>query len=62
MQRRVFIPLSDELLFDHPERIAGPLVPYAPGMTINSRHAARAQPPVSPRQANPSRDKYRAHR
>jgi len=31
MSRYVFVPLSDELLYDHPERIAGPIVPYHPG-------------------------------
>ncbi len=30
MSRYVFVPLSDELLYDHPERIAGPIVPYHP--------------------------------
>jgi len=26
-----FIPLTDELLYDPPARISGPLVPYVPG-------------------------------
>jgi len=30
MSRYVFVPLSDELLYDHPERITGPIVPYHP--------------------------------
>lgn len=30
----VFIPVSDELLFEHPELIRTPLVPYRPGMRL----------------------------
>jgi len=29
---KVFIPLTDDLVFDSPEQIAGMIVPYAPGM------------------------------
>ncbi len=29
MGERIFIPLTDELLYDHPERITGPLMPYS---------------------------------
>ena len=28
----VFVPVTDELIFDHPEKIEGPLIPYASGM------------------------------
>lgn len=28
MRKQIFIPLSDEMLFDHPEQITGPVVPY----------------------------------
>lgn len=38
MGRQVFIPLSDELLYDHPEWIPGPVVPYDPTF------AGRVQP------------------
>lgn len=31
MIQRVFIPLTDELLYDHPELIPGPVVPYVAG-------------------------------
>lgn len=24
-----FVPISDELIFDHPDRISGPLVPFS---------------------------------
>lgn len=31
MTHLVFIPLTDELLYDHPELISGPVVPYVAG-------------------------------
>ena len=31
MGKKVFVPLTDELLYDHPELINGPLLPYAAG-------------------------------
>ncbi|MDH3692174.1 MAG: hypothetical protein OEU36_22285 [Gammaproteobacteria bacterium] len=30
MNQSVFVPLTDELLYEHPELIAGPIVPYDP--------------------------------
>lgn len=32
MPKQIFIPLSDELLFERPDLINGPLVAYSPGM------------------------------
>lgn len=34
MPKQIFIPLSDELLFERPELIKGPLVAYTPGMML----------------------------
>ena len=31
----VFVPVTDELIFDHPELIEGPLVPYHQGMACH---------------------------
>lgn len=31
MGRRVFVPLTDEILYDHPELIDGRVLPYAAG-------------------------------
>jgi len=28
MQQQVFVPLTDEMLYEHPECINGPLMPY----------------------------------
>ena len=35
MGKTVFIPLTDDLLYEHPERILGPVIPF-------SQHARRA--------------------
>ena len=32
MTNQVFIPVTDELMFNNPEEIEGPLVPYFAGM------------------------------
>ncbi len=32
MNQQVFIPVTDELIYNHPEQIEGPLVPYYAGM------------------------------
>ena len=29
MGRTVFVPLTDDLLYDHPERILGPVIPFS---------------------------------
>lgn len=32
MSNQVFIPVTDDLIYEHPEQIEGPLVPYFAGM------------------------------
>jgi len=32
LNNKVFVPVTDEMIYDHPEKIEGPLVPYAAGM------------------------------
>ncbi|RBP48468.1 hypothetical protein [Arenicella xantha] len=32
MNHQVFVPVTDELIYNHPEQIEGPLIPYAAGM------------------------------
>ena len=36
MGKTVFIPLTDDLLYDHPERILGPVIPFSQ----QARHVA----------------------
>ena len=33
MGRKIFIPITDELLYEHPERITEPLTPYLTGQS-----------------------------
>jgi len=55
MPKQVFIPLTDDLLFDSPDLICGPIVAYAPGMVCgewlevelnpqNDPHAIEVEP------------------
>lgn len=32
MNHQVFVPFTDDILYDHPEQIDGPLVPYRTGV------------------------------
>ncbi len=32
MNQQIFVPVTDELIYNHPEEIQGPLVPYFAGM------------------------------
>lgn len=32
MNNQVFIPVTDDLIYNHPEQIEGPLIPYSAGM------------------------------
>lgn len=32
MNQHIFVPVTDELIYNHPEAIEGPLVPYFAGM------------------------------
>lgn len=32
MNNQVFVPVTDDIIYNHPESIEGPLVPYAAGM------------------------------
>ena len=32
MNHEVFVPVTDDMIYNHPERIVGPLIPYEAGM------------------------------
>ena len=32
MNNQVFVPVTDDLIYNHPEQIEGPLIPYNAGM------------------------------
>ncbi len=53
MGERIFIPLTDELLYDHPERITGPLMPYSAGRPCHHWLAVELNPVEAPAPARP---------
>ena len=32
MNNQIFVPVSDDMVYNHPEQIEGPLIPYFAGM------------------------------
>lgn len=54
MPTYVFIPLSDELLFDHPEKIRGPLIPYSAASVVS--RLQRGGPDARPQEPGPVAD------
>lgn len=45
MSRYVFVPLTDEILYDHPELITGPIRPYEPGEPCHHWLSVEINPP-----------------
>ena len=59
MSRYVFVPLTDEILYDHPELIAGPIRPYEPGEPCHHWLSVELNPrdnvvPLRPRKSSES--------
>ena len=44
MRKTVFVPLTDDFLYEHPERILGPVIPF----NQSARRAAVESPPFPP--------------
>ncbi|MEM7360763.1 MAG: hypothetical protein AAF431_16855 [Pseudomonadota bacterium] len=36
MSTQVFVPITDDIIYNHPEQIEGPLVPYFAGMECHN--------------------------
>ncbi len=55
MSRYVFVPLTDEILYEHPELINGPIVPYRAGskcyhwLSVELNPDGDPQPMATPR-------------
>lgn len=32
MNTQIFVPVTDDIIYNHPEKIEGPLIPYEAGM------------------------------
>ena len=51
---RVFVPITDDIIFDHPEQIKGPLIPYFAGMECQNWLSIELNPDeeMEPRSVN----------
>ncbi|NND83427.1 MAG: hypothetical protein HKN50_13445 [Gammaproteobacteria bacterium] len=47
VQHQVFVPVTDDLIYNHPEQIEGPLVPYFAGMECQNWLAIEINPDES---------------
>jgi len=44
MNNQVFVPVNDDMIYNHPEKIEGPLVPYSAGMECSQWLAIEINP------------------
>lgn len=56
MTQRVFIPLTDDILYDHPELISGPVVPYVVGTPCYHWLSVELNPEESTPPRQPAQD------
>jgi hypothetical protein len=47
MNHQYFVPVSDDIIYNHPEQIEGPLVPYIAGMECQEWLAIEINPDES---------------
>ena len=60
MGRKVFIPLTDDILYDHPDLIKGPVLPYAAGRPCYHWLSVELNPVEDvPRHASPRAARFR---
>jgi hypothetical protein len=64
MGKAVFIPLTDEILYDHPEMINGPVLPYKAGEPCYHWLSVELNPvdDVPPKTVRASQDRMPAYR
>lgn len=48
MNQQIFIPVTDDLIYEHPEQIEGPLVPYSAGMECQNWLSIEINPEGEP--------------
>ena len=48
LPHQVFVPVTDDLIYNHPEQIEGPLVPYDVGMECQNWLAIEINPEDDP--------------
>jgi len=57
MNTQVFVPVTDEMIYNHPEQIEGPLVPYFVGMECENWLSIEINPDESDCQSDRGRAK-----
>lgn len=66
MNTHVFVPVTDEMIYNHPEQIEGPLIPYFAGMECENWLSIEINPDesnakVKQRQSKKRRSKSNSH-
>jgi len=56
MNNQVFVPVTDDIIYNHPECIEGPLVPYAAGMECHEWLSIEINPDESELELAPLAD------
>ena len=56
MNNQYFIPVSDDIIYNHPEKIEGPLVPYTAGMECHEWLSIEINPDESSKRSAVMRD------
>ena len=64
MGKAVFVPLTDEILYEHPELINGPVVPYSAGQPCHHWLSVELNPTdeVPPKVVNTARERAPSRR
>ncbi len=52
MNQQIFVPVTDELIYNHPEEIKGPLIPYFSGMKCQNWLSIEINPDESDKTVN----------
>jgi len=47
MNNQIFVPVSDDMVYNHPEKIEGPLIPYFAGMECQNWMSIEINPDES---------------
>lgn len=55
MSHQVFVPVTDDLIYNHPEQIEGPLVPYFAGMECQNWLSIEINPEDDPVVSSPKK-------
>ena len=59
---QVFVPITDDIIYDHPEQIEGPLVPYNAGMECQTWLSIEINPDEDVKLTRTRRPKMKLHK